>query len=113
MLYPILDLRVEAESHEGSQRNSEFDQADGLINRLSQLKTRNSDEALVVLMNLYVGEAPGGDLLHYVTKRGKRMLPLLLKYRGKRVVFPGKSYPASIFLDLDARKRTLMMRPTP
>ena len=112
-LYPILDALSEAESHYADRRsdqqnakfNAGFDKAARLIDQLSQRKTENSDEALVVLLNFYVGEATGEDLLHDVTKRAKRMLPLLLKYRDKRVTFPDRSYPASIILDSGARRQ--------
>ncbi len=71
---------------------------------LLQTTTKASDEALVVLMNFYVGESLGEDLLHQVTVRGKRMLPLLLKYRNAHVVFSSRTYPSSLLLGPDVRK---------
>jgi len=55
LLKPILDRRAEAESAEGQRQKSAFAQSEQLIARLFQTKTRASDEAVVVLMNFYVG----------------------------------------------------------
>ena len=68
-------------------------------------KTKSSDEALVVLMNFYIGESSDRDLLHQVTVRGKRMLPLLMKYRNSSVTFSKKEYPSSLLLAADVRKQ--------
>ena len=54
-------------------------------------------------MNFYIGEATGEDVLHHVTVRGKRMLPLLLKYRDASVILAKKNY-ASIRLGADVRR---------
>jgi hypothetical protein len=55
-------------------------------------------------MNFYVGESPGEDVLHQVTVRGKRMLPLLLKYRNVHVIFSGRKYPSSLLLAPEVKK---------
>ena len=68
------------------------------------MKTRTSDEALVVLMNFYVGESLQPDLVHQVTLRGKRMLPLLLKYKSASVAFADRKYPRSLLLADDIRQ---------
>jgi len=101
---PILDVCRRAVATQGEPQNAAFLEAERLTGKLFQDKTASSDEALVVLMNFYVGEATGEDLLHHVTVRGKRMLPLLLKYRDARVVFTKGDY-ASIRLPADVRKR--------
>jgi hypothetical protein len=88
LVKPILHLRAEAKTSQGERQNAAFWQAEKLMGTLFQIRTKASDEALVVLMNFYVGEAPNEDLIHQVTVRGKRMLPLLLKYRNAHVVFP-------------------------
>jgi len=60
---------------EGEEKQSALEKSEKLIARLFKMKTRASDEALVVLMNFYVGESLQPDLVHEVTVRGKRMLP--------------------------------------
>jgi hypothetical protein len=102
---PILDLCVQAEMSRGEQQNDANWRAAKLIGDLLQSKAKNSDEALVVLMNFYIGESTGGDLRHQISVRGKRMLPLLVKYRAARVSFPNRSYPSSILLEPDIRNR--------
>src|SRR5216684_2558521 len=90
LLTPFLDLRAQAESSKGEQQLGAFQKSEKLLARLFKVKTRASDEALVVLMNYYVGEALGPDLVHEVTLRGRRMLPLLMKYRTATVSFRNK-----------------------
>ena len=75
LVTPILDLLVLAQSSRGEQQRSAYWQSGKLLARLFQLKTRDSDEALLVLMEFYVGEASGSDIAHEVTLRGKRMMP--------------------------------------
>jgi len=104
LVKPILDVRAEAEAAPGERQNAAFWQAAGLIGALFQMKTKASDEALVVLMNFYVGESTGEDLFHQVTVRGKRMLPLLLKYRNAQVVFSDRKYPSSLLLTHEVKK---------
>jgi hypothetical protein len=105
LVKPILDICAEAKASQGEHQNGAFWQAAKLIGTLTQMRTKASDEALVVLMNFYVGESTGGDVLHQVTVRGKRMLPLLLKYRNSQVVFSNRTYPSSLLLALDVRKQ--------
>ena len=100
---PILDLCRQAKATHSAQQNAMFLEAERLTGKLFQDKTKTSDEALVVLMNFYVGEATGEDVLHHVTVRGKRMLPLLLKYRDAHVIFPKGNY-ASVLLPADVRR---------
>ena len=100
---PILDVCRRAVATQGERQNAAFLKAGRLTGKLFQDKTKSSDEALVVLMNFYIGEATGEDLLHHVTVRGKRMLPLLLKYRDAHVIFPKGNY-ASVLLPADVRR---------
>ena len=100
---PILDVCRRAVATQGERQNAAFLEAERLTGKLFQDKSKSSDEALVVLMKFYIGEATGADLLHHVTVRGKRMLPLLLKYRDARVVFSKGDY-ASIRLPADVRR---------
>jgi len=104
LVTPILDLCAEAKTSQGEHENAAFWQAAKLIGTLIQMKTKASDEALVVLMNFYVGESTGEDVIHHVTVRGKRMLPLLLKYRNAHLVFSEHKYPSSLLLAPDVRK---------
>ena len=104
LVKPILDLCAEATTSQSERQNAAVWQTGKLLGVLFQMKTKASDEALVVLMNFYVGESLGEDLLHQVTVRGKRMLPLLLKYRGAHVIFSSRTYPSSLLLAPDVRK---------
>jgi hypothetical protein len=105
LLSPILSLRADAESMEGEEKQSALEKSEKLIARLFKMKTRASDEALVVLMNFYVGESLQPDLVHEVTVRGKRMLPLLLKYRAASVTFSERKYPSSMLLTDEVREK--------
>ena len=104
MVKPILDLCAEAGASQGERRNTAVWQTGKLMGVLFQMRTKASDESLVILMNYYVGESLGEDLLHQVTVRGKRMLPLLLKYRTAHVVFSSREYQSSLLLAPDVRK---------
>jgi len=106
LLKPILDLRAKAESAQGEQQQSAFEQSEKLIGSLFHKKSRAANEALVVLMNFYVGESLQPDLVHQVTVRGKQMLPLLLKYRKASVAFSGFKYPPSLLVADDVRKKS-------
>jgi hypothetical protein len=103
LVVPILDLRAQAESSQGEAQQSAFTKSEKLTGRLFQIHTRAADEALVLLMNFYVGEALQSDLVHEVTKRGKRMLPLLMKYQHDTVHFSKRSYPVSLLVANDVR----------
>jgi hypothetical protein len=102
----ILDLRSKAECSQGEQQQSAFQQSEKLMGRLFQKKSAAADEALVVLMNFYVGESIQADLIHQVTTRGKRMLPLLLKYKKASVAFSKVEYPKSMLVADDVRKKS-------
>jgi hypothetical protein len=102
---PILDLCEEAQAARLERQNAAFWQVGKLTGELFQMKTKSSDEALVDLMNFYLVESIDEDLLHEVTVRGKRMLPLLLKYRNASVVFSQKKYPSSLLVAADVRKQ--------
>jgi hypothetical protein len=105
LLRPILSLRADAESLEGERHQAALERSEKLIARLFKMKTRASDEALVVLMDFYVGESLQPDLVHEVTARGKRMLPLLLKYSTASVTFSDWKYPPSMLLTDEVRMK--------
>jgi hypothetical protein len=80
---PILEAAQAVRQHDSEA--TEFD----LGRRLQEVfddKGPTGDEALVVLLNFYIGEANEGDLLHQITLRGKRLLPLLAKHKRATVV---------------------------
>ncbi|MFZ1927488.1 MAG: hypothetical protein WA261_20770 [Candidatus Sulfotelmatobacter sp.] len=104
LVKPILDLVAEGEASKGELQNAAFYRAAKLTGALFTAKTKAADEALVVLMSFYIGESTGGDLLHQVTVRGKRMLPLLVKYRNAQVIISGRKYPPSTFLPTEIRR---------
>jgi hypothetical protein len=51
-----------------------------LFERLLNNRTNVGDEALAYLLNVYMGEHSGEELVCEVTNRGKRMLPLIENY---------------------------------
>jgi hypothetical protein len=103
MVKPILALCSQGEAPQGEHQSGAW-QAAKLTGVLLCSSTKSSDEGLVVLMNFYIGESPGNDLRHQVTVRGKRMLPLLLKYRAAHVAFSDRNYPPAILLPADVRE---------
>jgi hypothetical protein len=103
---PILALCEKAQGASVERQTAVFWQVGKLTGDLFRMKTKSSDEALVVLMNFYIGEASGEDLVHEITVRGKRMLPLLLKYRNATVIFSRKKYPSSLLLAPDVKKES-------
>lgn len=54
---------------------------DALLAHLFRQETADADEALVILLRYYLGEAEGEDVGESVISRGIRMLPLLEKWR--------------------------------
>jgi len=77
------------------------------VTRVIEDKSRAADEALVVLLQFYIGESTSEDLNHEITKRGRRMLPYLRKYRRGLVHIPGRRYPDSIRLDPETWKENI------
>jgi len=51
------------------------------LDALISNKSTDADEALAYLLNVYIGEHPGEMLVCEVINRGKRILPLVLRYR--------------------------------
>ena len=87
LLRPILDVKKEGGQHDESRLNN-------LLYALIQKKGHVADEALVVLMCFEVGESQ--EETDAVIARGKKMLPLLRKYRDKAPNIPGATYPDSM-----------------
>jgi hypothetical protein len=101
---PILDLCARTEKTQADDHDEQVFEYGRMVGALFQTKTKSADEALVVLMDFYIGESLGDDLLHQVTKRGKRMLPLLMKYRTARIVFPEREYPSSLLVSPEVKR---------
>ncbi len=95
LVLPILDAMTEASHDPESMREEEgtpFWRAGTLIGKLIDNKTSASDEALVVLLYYYDGEANGEDRLREITARGKKMLPYLYRYRDHCPRIPGHQF---------------------
>jgi hypothetical protein len=58
-----------------------------MIDRLYDIerKSNNADKIYIDLLNYYIGEGPSECLDELITKRGKRMLPLLLKNKEENI----------------------------
>lgn len=103
LVIPILD--AEQEAFDGPRP---MDQGEGshvwrvgvLMGKLFGNRTSVSDEALVVLLHYYVGEANGGDQLQEIICRGKRMLPYLRKYQSSSPEIPQRHYSKEVLLEL-------------
>jgi hypothetical protein len=118
LLVPILDLRYDSVRECGIGKDfrctkpgpaadrdtARWGKVAVLVARLQSNETRPADEALVVLLQYYVGESESFDLMADIAKRGKRELPYLLKYRDLVPRIPGRNYPNSILTDRDFRK---------
>ena len=65
---------------EGAVGSTEAD-LDRALDALFHRGDATADEALVILMNFYIGESRGTDLWENVVDRGPRMIPLLKKYK--------------------------------
>jgi hypothetical protein len=117
LVVPILDLRYESIQECGFGQDYHCTDGPGfhhqelrwkkiekLIARLMKDSTPSADRAAVVLLQYYVGESEGEDLLNNVTTRGKRVLPYLLKYRELIPRLPGRSYPGLMIIDRQYRQ---------
>jgi len=117
LLVPILDLRYESirecgigkefrctSGPAGDRDTARWKKVEELVAGLIKNKSSSADEAVVVLLQYYVGESEGPDLITNVTTRGRRVLPYLLKYRDNIPSIPGRSYPASMLTDQDIRQ---------
>jgi hypothetical protein len=83
---PLLDAQLKAV-------NGDWQSEQDVSNRIVALvksHDRASDEALVVLLCFYVGESQ--EEADGVIARGKKMYPLLKKYRYRTPELPGRSY---------------------
>jgi hypothetical protein len=63
-----------------------------LAGKVMSNKTPAADEALVVLLYFYIGEATDGDKEAEIIDRGKKMLPYLKKYQTRIPQISGRDY---------------------
>jgi len=77
---PVLKLACASRVTEGAVGSTEAD-LDRALDALFHRGDATADEALVILMNFYIGESRGTDLWENVVDRGPRMIPLLKKYK--------------------------------
>jgi hypothetical protein len=95
LVIPILNA-LEKAQHEPrpirEEKGSPLWTAGTLTGNLIQNKSHASDEALVVLLYYYLGEANGEDQTEEILARGKKMLPYLKKYESHSPRIPGKRY---------------------
>jgi hypothetical protein len=88
LVVPILEARYAwGESARGSN-GGDSAKSSILLGRLFRDNSMAGDEAAVVLLGYYLGEADDEDLTHNLTLRGKRILPYLRGYRDRIVRLP-------------------------
>jgi hypothetical protein len=103
LLAPILTSRALAIAHPDDDVVAE---AVGVpLARLLEDNSAEADQAVVMLLDYYLGEAYDEDVLHNVTLRGRRALPHLLRFSTQRPSLEGIDPPESIILSKDERDR--------
>jgi hypothetical protein len=73
--------------------------------RLLEDNNAESDQAVVMLLDYYLGEAYDEDVLHNITLRGRRTLPHLVRFSTQRPSLEGIDPPEAIILSKDERDR--------
>jgi len=107
LIRPLLDLRQKsqqqpevncsADSDPTKCTDSNEENFEKLLAKLTARRDPSSDEALVVLMCFYLGESQ--EETDAVIGRGRRMLKYLNKYRYVTPNIPGRSYQGSMLKD--------------
>jgi hypothetical protein len=95
LLIPVLDAYKKGmvdDSQEEERKGGSLWNADVLADRVMDNKTPAGDEALVVLLYYYTGEATGEDNTIEIIDRGKKMLPYLKKYQTHTPQIPDRDY---------------------
>jgi hypothetical protein len=87
LVRPILDEKQKGSLHDEHKLNA-------LMYRLTQTSGQAADEALVVLMCFDTGESQ--EEADAVVSRGKKMLPVLQKYRNSTPAISERSYGSSM-----------------
>jgi hypothetical protein len=86
LIKPLVELRIkqnEDQFTEDGRWKGESRHTPEIERRLENLlndRSRTGDEALAYLLNVYMGEHAGEELVCEVTNRGKRMLSLIASY---------------------------------
>lgn len=93
----ILELSARCIVDEDRSHRYEFEAA---VARLLRDSSAAADRTLARLLHYYLGESNDEDVLHVITVRGKRMLPLLEAERRNRPCQISKKYPAMILVPL-------------
>jgi hypothetical protein len=93
----ILELSARCIVDEDRSHRHEFETA---VARLLRDSSDAADRTLARLLHYYLGESNNEDVLHVITVRGKRMLPLLETERRNRPCQISKKYPAMILMPL-------------
>ena len=95
LLIPVLDAykkgRID-DSQDKEQRGGSLWNAAVMAGKVMDNKTPAGDEALVVLLHYYIGEATGEDNTIEIIDRGKKMLPYLRKYQTHTPQIPDRDY---------------------
>ena len=118
LIIPVLDIRYESIQECGTGKDfrctsggpaadrdiARWHKIEKLVARLMKNNSPSGDQAVVLLLQYYVGESESTDLVTNVTARGKRVLPYLLRYRDLVPQIPARSYPASILTESEFRK---------
>ena len=86
LIKPLMELRIKQNQDqftEDGRWKGESAHTPEIERRFESLltnRTKVGDEALTYLLNVYMGEHSGEELVCEVTNRGKRMLPLITTY---------------------------------
>ncbi len=75
----VLEKRLE--SRDNPHTSPAARELGNLLFELRESEAPEADEALCALFTFYLGEANDGDVLYQVTFRGRRLTPMLEKYR--------------------------------
>jgi len=86
LIKPLMELRIKQSGDQFSQDgrwrgvSPVAPEIERRLQALLENRTAAGDEALAFLLNVYLGEYPGEELVCEVTNRGGRMLPLIDAY---------------------------------
>lgn len=104
LIGPILYDRIRADDSHHSRGTPSWDLDDRLEN-LAKDQSPAADSASVILLDYYLGEHNGEMQICAVTKRGRKVLPLVMKYRQHRA---GLFRPWYLTLRLKEKERNFM-----
>lgn len=92
LMIPILDAYL---AYSWSESDSDAEKLDTQLDTLSKDQRFVADQASVLLLDYYLGEHNAEVQLCSVTKRGSRVMPILMKYRRHRLGVPKLRYALS------------------